>query len=152
MAARPPSVRRCALNRDKYCKCVVEFNLTIIIITCMSHSLYFVHPLRDLTGESVAIDPSPPPSPLPQHVLAEVWVVPAAEVGTSERQTHCRTHLGHILAAGDLVLGFDVSRANVNDPNLSKMKATDIPDVVSGRYSPPTFAPPSLPPPPGRSW
>lgn len=65
-----------------------------------------------------------------KHVLAEVWVVPAAEVGTSERQTHCRTHLGHILAAGDLVLGFDVSRANVNDPNLSKMKATDIPDVV----------------------
>ena len=38
-----------------------------------------------------------------KHVLADVWVCKANEVGTNE--VHTRTHLGHLLKPGDTVLG-----------------------------------------------
>ena len=41
-----------------------------------------------------------------QHILADVWVVKASEVGLNEGHTHCKTHLGHLLSVGDSVLGF----------------------------------------------
>jgi nonsense-mediated mRNA decay protein 3 len=43
--------------------------------------------------------------PILQHVLADVWVVKASEVGLTENSVHTRTHLGHILKPGDSVLG-----------------------------------------------
>jgi nonsense-mediated mRNA decay protein 3 len=63
-------------------------------------------------------------------VLSDVWVVPVSELGTSDRQIHCRSHLGHLLHDGDCVWGFDLSQANLNDANLDKMNPADIPDVV----------------------
>lgn len=65
-----------------------------------------------------------------KHVLAEAWVVKANELGISDRQLYCRTHLGHLLAIGDTALGFDMSTANINDRYLEKMPAEKIPDVV----------------------
>jgi nonsense-mediated mRNA decay protein 3 len=70
---------------------------------------------------------APPPT---QCVLSDVWVVPVSELGTSDRQIHCRSHLGHLLHDGDCVWGFDLSQANLNDANLDKMNPADIPDVV----------------------
>jgi nonsense-mediated mRNA decay protein 3 len=43
--------------------------------------------------------------PILQHVLADVWVVKASELGLSENTIHSRTHLGHILKPGDSALG-----------------------------------------------
>lgn len=40
-----------------------------------------------------------------QHVPADVWVAKESELGNSDQQVHCRTHLGHLLSAGDVVLG-----------------------------------------------
>ena len=54
-----------------------------------------------------------------------------SELGVSEKQYHCRTHLGHLLHDGDTAWGFDFTRANLNNPNIEKMKPSDIPDVVS---------------------
>ena len=65
-----------------------------------------------------------------QNILADAWVVPLSELGRSEQQYHTRTHLGHLLHDGDTAWGFHFTRANVNDPNLDKMKPADIPDVV----------------------
>ena len=65
-----------------------------------------------------------------QNVLSEAWVVPLSDLGTSEKQMHCRTHLGRLLSDGDVAWGFDFTRANVNDTNLDKMKSEDLPDVV----------------------
>ena len=48
-----------------------------------------------------------------------------------DKQLHCRTHLGHILKVGDIALGFDLTSANINDPNIELMKEADIPSVVS---------------------
>jgi hypothetical protein len=46
-----------------------------------------------------------------QHTLADVWVVKESELGSSENHVHCRTHLGHLLAPGDIVLGLEIQLA-----------------------------------------
>ena len=62
-------------------------------------------------------------------------MVPLSELGRSEKQFHTRTHLGHLLHDGDTAWGFHFTRANLNNPNLEKMKPADIPDVVRvGQY------------------
>jgi len=40
-----------------------------------------------------------------QHTPADVWLVKEREIGTADQQVHCRSHLGHLLAPGDVVLG-----------------------------------------------
>lgn len=39
-----------------------------------------------------------------QHVLADVWLVKASELGINEDTIHTRTHLGHLLKPGDSVM------------------------------------------------
>ena len=68
-----------------------------------------------------------------QNVLSEVWVAPINQLGLVELP--CRTHLSHILSPGDVVWGFPLSSANLNDPNLEKMKPEAVPDVVRGGCS-----------------
>ncbi len=64
----------------------------------------------------------------PQHILCDVWVAPIHEVGVVD--ILCRTHLGHLLSAGDLVWGFNLESSNCNDTNLDAMKSEDKPTVV----------------------
>ena len=56
-------------------------------------------------------------------------MAPVHEVGVVELL--CRTHLGHLLSAGDLVWGFHLGTANCNDTNLDLMKQGQKPTVVS---------------------
>jgi len=63
-----------------------------------------------------------------KHLPADVYVVKANAMG--ETPIHCRSHLGHLLNAGDTVLGFDMKNTNVNDNNFDKLKPETIPDVV----------------------
>jgi len=66
-----------------------------------------------------------------KHVLADVWVVKTAELGlTDDDGQHCRSFLGAILGIGDTVLGLDLRNCNVNNPDMEKMPAEKIPDVV----------------------
>ncbi|XP_049948828.1 60S ribosomal export protein NMD3 [Schistocerca serialis cubense] len=65
-----------------------------------------------------------------KHTIADVWVVRASELGMTENTIHTRTHLGHILKPGDSVLGYTLADSNVNDPNLEKLDATKIPDII----------------------
>uniref|UniRef100_A0A1I7WTK7 CDC73_N domain-containing protein n=1 Tax=Heterorhabditis bacteriophora TaxID=37862 RepID=A0A1I7WTK7_HETBA len=49
----------------------------------------------------------------------------------SDAQTlSTRTHLGHLLNPGDLVLAFDIRNCNVNNRVFDDMKTDNIPDVV----------------------
>ncbi|XP_066565468.1 60S ribosomal export protein NMD3 [Amia ocellicauda] len=64
-----------------------------------------------------------------KHTLAEVWVQKTSEMNTNQ-QYHCWTYLGHLLNHGDLVLGFDLANANVNDEFVNKMNPHHVPDVV----------------------
>jgi len=63
-----------------------------------------------------------------KHVLADVWVCRSNEVGTNE--VHTRTHLGHLLKPGDVVLGYDLSNCNVNDDHFEKLNRETMSDVV----------------------
>lgn len=40
-----------------------------------------------------------------RHVVADIWIVKASELGINDNTTHTRTHLGHLLKPGDSVLG-----------------------------------------------
>lgn len=41
-----------------------------------------------------------------RHILADVWLVRASELGINDNTIHGRTHLGHILKPGDSALGY----------------------------------------------
>ncbi|XP_058520006.1 60S ribosomal export protein NMD3-like [Ochotona princeps] len=64
-----------------------------------------------------------------KHTLGEVWVQKTSEMNT-DKQYFCRTHLGHLLNPGDLVLGFDLANCNLNDEHVNKMNSDKVPDVV----------------------
>lgn len=40
-----------------------------------------------------------------KHVLADVWLTRASQLGINENTIHTRTHLGHVLKPGDSALG-----------------------------------------------
>lgn len=42
-----------------------------------------------------------------KHILADVWVVRASELGLTDNNIHTRTHLGHLLKPGDSVLAYE---------------------------------------------
>ncbi|XP_078003592.1 60S ribosomal export protein NMD3 isoform X2 [Phascolarctos cinereus] len=64
-----------------------------------------------------------------KHMLGDVWVQKTSEMHT-DNQYFCRTHLGHLLTPGDLVLGFDLANCNLNDEYANKMNSHHVPDVV----------------------
>lgn len=52
-----------------------------------------------------------------QHVAAECWLVRTSELASTageQRQLFARTHLGHLLRAGDSVLGYAYAIAILN--------------------------------------
>ncbi|XP_059615171.1 60S ribosomal export protein NMD3 [Phlebotomus argentipes] len=65
-----------------------------------------------------------------KHLLCDVWLVKAAELGINENTIHTRTHLGHILKPSDTVLGYNLEDANINDDSFEKLDKTRIPDVI----------------------
>lgn len=65
-----------------------------------------------------------------KHVVADVWLVKASELGINDNTTHTKTHLGHLLKPGDSVLCYNLEDANVNDDNYEKLKKDHIPDLV----------------------
>ncbi|VDN03510.1 unnamed protein product [Thelazia callipaeda] len=65
-----------------------------------------------------------------KHRLVDVWIVPSSQVGHDDHQVCVRSHLGHLLKPGDLVLGYDLSKINVNSALLDELKEERIPDVI----------------------
>lgn len=65
--------------------------------------------------------------------LARVQVCKESEIGIDNQGTSTMTHLGNILQPGDLVFGYDLKNANLNDENLESYKQIKIPDVILTR-------------------
>eukprot|EP00611_Tribonema_gayanum_P012236 TRINITY_DN2286_c0_g1_i3.p1 TRINITY_DN2286_c0_g1~~TRINITY_DN2286_c0_g1_i3.p1 ORF type:complete len:539 (-),score=244.82 TRINITY_DN2286_c0_g1_i3:140-1756(-) len=61
--------------------------------------------------------------------LAEVTIARECDLGTNDTQFTAISHLGHLLKAGDTVLGYDVASANLPEDHLRGLK-TALPDVV----------------------
>ena len=60
----------------------------------------------------------------------------AADFGRNDRTLFARTHLGHLLHAGDTALGYDLASANVSDSALEKAleRGLVLPDVILVRH------------------
>ncbi|XP_034256825.1 60S ribosomal export protein NMD3 [Thrips palmi] len=65
-----------------------------------------------------------------KHVLADVWLVKASELGINEDTIHTRTHLGHLIKPGDSVMAYCLADSNANDENFDKLKQEKIPDLI----------------------
>lgn len=65
-----------------------------------------------------------------KHVVADVWLVKASELGMNDNTIHARTHLGHLLKPGDSVLAYNIEDTNINDSNFDLLKKEQIPDVI----------------------
>lgn len=64
------------------------------------------------------------------HVVSDIWLVRASELGVNDNTTHTRTHLGHLLKPGDSVLCYNLEDANINDDNFDKLNKDRVPDLV----------------------
>lgn len=67
--------------------------------------------------------------------LAEVEIARTSDLGQNDTRFRVLTHLGHILRAGDLVLGYDLVRSSLNcdaaeELERKKGKGGGLPDVV----------------------
>jgi len=65
-----------------------------------------------------------------KYVLANVQVARSSDLGTNDTTFFTRTHLGHMLEVGDLVLGYDITRANFNHDDFEKLDTKELPDVI----------------------
>jgi nonsense-mediated mRNA decay protein 3 len=74
-----------------------------------------------------------------KYQLVEVQVVKASEFGRTTQTFFTRSHLGRILKAGDVVLGYDLATANFNNSDFDEARASrkldNLPDVVLVRKS-----------------
>lgn len=61
--------------------------------------------------------------------LAEVELARDSDLGRNDNRVHAVSHLGHILRAGDTVLGYDISSANFPDGEASALERS-LPDVI----------------------
>lgn len=66
----------------------------------------------DVTGGAVIPATAATGSHKLYAVLAEAWVCKESELGVQDCSTyHCFTHMGHILHAGDVVMGYDLKHS-----------------------------------------
>ena len=63
---------------------------------------------------------------------AAIQVAKASDFGRNDRTFFVRTHLGHLLHAGDNALGYDMSTSNMVNPDLEAAaeKGFTVPDVI----------------------
>lgn len=62
--------------------------------------------------------------------MAEVELARECDLGRNDDRVTCVSHLGHILRAGDTVLGYDVASANLPEGEASGELKGSLPDVV----------------------
>ncbi|KAF5284483.1 hypothetical protein FQA39_LY17018 [Lamprigera yunnana] len=65
-----------------------------------------------------------------KHMLADVWLVRASELGINNNTIHTRTHLGHVLKPGDSAYGYNLEDSNINDTNFESVNKAVVPDAI----------------------
>jgi len=119
----------------------------------MMPAVYWQTPFRSIAGhaqmiEYVVLDITPLGPTRGKFVLADVMVARSRDLGNNDTQFFARTHLGHILRAGDTALGYgppfsrrdtyanytccsyDIKNGNFNDSDITSMYGKELPDVV----------------------
>jgi len=103
----------------------------------LDSSQYWRNPFRPLMSsrqlvEYVVLDaePSDRRQAGNKWQLADATVARKSDLGSNDLQTEIRTHLGGLLNAGDLAMGYDLAHANINDIELERYTGMQLPDVV----------------------
>jgi len=79
--------------------------------------------------EFVVLDIEPTGVSTGKFQQANVTVARSADLGENEVTFDTLTHLGNLLNAGDLVLGYDLTRANLNSSRTAGLKDKDMVDI-----------------------
>lgn len=100
-------------------------------------SLYWRHPFDAIAShkqlvEFVILDVRLTGAIHGKWALAEVEVVRSSDFGVNDNIFYTRTHLGHLLNAGDTALGYDLRTANMNDLTMDSLRKArvELPDVI----------------------
>lgn len=98
-------------------------------------SIYWRSPfpsLLDITQlvEFVVLDVEPTGEIRGKHVLADIEVCRAADLGVNDTTFYVRTHLGGILHPGDLVMGYYLANTNFNSDLWDELDTGNIAEVV----------------------
>ncbi|ODV80103.1 nonsense-mediated mRNA decay protein 3 [Suhomyces tanzawaensis NRRL Y-17324] len=101
----------------------------------ISASVYWRSPfpaLLDVTQlvEFVVLDVEPTGDVRGKHVLADVEVCRAVDMGVNDHSFYVRSHLGAILHPGDSCLGYYLSNANFNSDLWDTLDSGNTPEVV----------------------
>ncbi|KAK6456090.1 putative nonsense-mediated mRNA decay protein [Scheffersomyces xylosifermentans] len=88
--------------------------------------------LLDVTQlvEFIVLDVEPTGEIRGKHVLADIEVSRASDLGVNDHSFYVRTHLGGILHPGDSCLGYYLSNANFNSDLWDTLDIDNTPDVV----------------------
>lgn len=89
-------------------------------------------PLLDMSQlvEFVVLDVEPTGDIRGKHVLADITVCRASDLGVNDRTFYVRSHLGAILHAGDSCMGYYLSTTNFNSELWDTLDMDKMPEVV----------------------
>ncbi|TIB13374.1 hypothetical protein E3P92_02291 [Wallemia ichthyophaga] len=80
--------------------------------------------------EYIVLDAEPVGPTRGKLVLADLQVMKASGGASDDEIVHTRTHLGHILQAGDTCLGYNIRESNFNSDTFESLNPDRLPDVV----------------------
>ena len=99
-------------------------------IADISHQVYWRDPFQSLATSRVLIefyvmDVELTGETVGKFALADVQVVKASDFGRTTQYFFARTHLGNLLKAGDVVLGYDIATSNFNNTDFDEAMASN---------------------------
>lgn len=98
-------------------------------------SIYWRAPFQSLLDvtqlvEFVVLDVEPTGDIKGKHVLADITVSRASDLGVNDRTFYVRSHLGGILHPGDSCMGYYLSNTNFNSDLWDTLDTDNTPEVV----------------------
>ncbi|EGW34120.1 nonsense-mediated mRNA decay protein 3 [Spathaspora passalidarum NRRL Y-27907] len=104
-------------------------------IADLSPSIYYRSPFPSLLDatqlvEFIVLDVEPTGDIRGKHVLADIEVSRAADMGVNDQSFYVRTHLGGILHPGDSCMGYYLTNTNFNSDLWDTLDSDNIPEVV----------------------
>ncbi|XP_021638834.2 uncharacterized protein LOC110634198 isoform X2 [Hevea brasiliensis] len=113
----PFTLRHCFLNADQYWR--ASFQSLLTSRQLVEYIILDVEPLSYEVSDGNR-----------KYNLADAQVARKCDFGKNNNIFYIRTHLGHILSAGDSALGYDIYGANSNGIELDKYRGLVLPDAI----------------------
>lgn len=80
--------------------------------------------------EFIVLDVEPTGDMKGKHVLADITVSRASDLGVNDNSFYVRSHLGAILHPGDSCLGYYLTNTNLNSDLFDSLDTDNLPDVI----------------------